>query len=531
MHAQTHYSYAKDDLWIIFNRTGSGDPCLFSSVFHGPDRNNEIEVVPVSPGNRNTRGPYSLVRALHGPNISTEISMLSNLESLKIEDAPLLSFLLGPKCTDSPPKMVRPLSDDEEMIIQSTIDELHLNEAMIRVVHECVRVALDPNPSPPVVLVHGTFGSGKSSVLVAVIELLERILNCMDEADPAMGTRILFVGATNAAVDRVLTQLVQEGFTSLIRVGSRKKIAKELFPFTLHGLGSDEDDVLELKDMLRMARTKAEADSIREEIRIVSEGQLGRRRELIETVRVVGATCAACTFPVLQGCKFRLCILDECSQMVEPLSLLALGKFGCERAILVGDPQQLRPVLLSSLALDSADANSGRYRTVHHNSEGNDDGEERVGEGLSKTLFMRLMRCGLEPIMLRTQYRCHPVISAIANKLFYDGKLLDGITAEDRLPIVPGLPPVVLCHAERGKEEADRFGSFFNEQEAQAVCAFTEILVVSFGVPAFQIGIIALCEFSLPHPLFLNNIRLIPRSFSPYLCIQTKLKSLGLPSC
>ena len=38
--------------------------------------------------------------------------------------------------------------------------------------------------------------------------------------------------------------------------------------------------------------------------------------------------------------------------------------------------------------------------------------------------------------MLRTQYRCHPIISAIANNLFYDGKLLDGLSENDRVPLV-----------------------------------------------------------------------------------------------
>ena len=34
--------------------------------------------------------------------------------------------------------------------------------------------------------------------------------------------------------------------------------------------------------------------------------------------------------------------------------------------------------------------------------------------------------------MLHTQYRCHPDISAIANQLFYNCQLNDGITSLDR---------------------------------------------------------------------------------------------------
>lgn len=38
--------------------------------------------------------------------------------------------------------------------------------------------------------------------------------------------------------------------------------------------------------------------------------------------------------------------------------------------------------------------------------------------------------------MLRTQYRCHPVISDLANSLFYQGQLLDGIQGADREPVL-----------------------------------------------------------------------------------------------
>ena len=45
--------------------------------------------------------------------------------------------------------------------------------------------------------------------------------------------------------------------------------------------------------------------------------------------------------------------------------------------------------------------------------------------------------------MLHTQYRCHPHISAIANQLFYNCQLNDGVTADDR----PALVVSTLCDA------------------------------------------------------------------------------------
>ena len=192
------------------------------------------------------------------------------------------------------------------------------------------------------------------------------------------------------------------------------------------------------------------------EIAAVKEGKMEERRKMLGTVRIIGATCNACTFDILQKRTFRLVIMDECSQTIEPLSLLSMAPFKCERAVLVGDPQQLRPVLSSSRILDQKDSQASATGGTIRN------------EGLAKTMFVRIVNCGINPILLRTQYRvcfiylfqfffslffkqCHPAISGIASKLFYGGKLLNGITERDREPLVPGLPPVVFCEAADGK--------------------------------------------------------------------------------
>jgi superfamily I DNA and/or RNA helicase len=43
---------------------------------------------------------------------------------------------------------------------------------------------------------------------------------------------------------------------------------------------------------------------------------------------------------------------------------------------------------------------------------------------------------GSVPTLLRTQYRCHPYISAVANNLFYGGMLEDGISQTQRKPLL-----------------------------------------------------------------------------------------------
>ncbi|CAN0597876.1 unnamed protein product, partial [Ectocarpus sp. 12 AP-2014] len=41
---------------------------------------------------------------------------------------------------------------------------------------------------------------------------------------------------------------------------------------------------------------------------------------------------------------------------------------------------------------------------------------------LEKTLFVRLAKLGVKPVLLGRQYRCHPQMSALASRLFYQGR-------------------------------------------------------------------------------------------------------------
>ena len=69
--------------------------------------------------------------------------------------------------------------------------------------------------------------------------------------------------------------------------------------------------------------------------------------------------------------------------------------------------------------------------------------------------------------------RCHPSIAAVSNHSFYGGRLLDGCTAADRGPLLPGLPPL-LCLDVRGSQQyASGSGSASNQAEARAVVQVT----------------------------------------------------------
>ncbi len=133
------------------------------------------------------------------------------------------------------------------------------------------------------------------------------------------------------------------------------------------------------------------------------------------------------------------------------MSLLPLARFGCERLLAVGDPKQLPPTLASTSSLhDEAVVGTAQDET------------------LSKALFVRLSTY-FEPILLRTQYRCHPELTCVPNALFYQGKLIDGVDPSERAPLVAGLPPLVFCNVVSGREQRQQDDvsgtSVFNETE------------------------------------------------------------------
>ena len=102
---------------------------------------------------------------------------------------------------------------------------------------------------------------------------------------------------------------------------------------------------------------------------------------------------------------FDAVVIDEAAQATEPATLIPLRwlKPGGV-AVLVGDPRQLAPTLLS---------------------------RGRVAECLGRSLFERLQLAGAETHLLSVQYRMAPRIRAFPSTTFYGGKLVDGTSGGD----------------------------------------------------------------------------------------------------
>ncbi|XP_038061015.1 uncharacterized protein LOC119731816 [Patiria miniata] len=487
-------SYGKEDIWVI-SKDLTFDPrstFLARSVYHGPSSNNDVEIEPLYGYSTSNWTSSCTVHALLACNASSELTCLNNIqEYINARSVPILPFLLGNRCDEAQSVVRSRLSafkppahqacsnyrslgcsaQDIEQIATGMIERHHLNTdqaAALRRIALMFQQASNENANPePVTLIHGVFGAGKSFLLAITVLFLLQLFELSDalypgDASQQLPWKLLIASTTNVAVDRILLGLLQLGFEDFIRVGSIKKIAKPVLPYSVHA--SDKKDSQEIRDLYEMLKTDLTPTEKHHVRRSIERQRLGRNKDLLGSVRVVGVTCAACTFPCMSSLKFPVILLDECSQMTEPSSLLPIARFQCEKLVLVGDPKQLDPTIQGSEA-------------AHRH-------------GLEQTLFNRLILLGCEPILLRTQYRCHPTISAIANCLFYDQQLIDGVSSKDRPPLAP-IPTLCFYSVSSGKECCASDGSYYNEQEASFVIFLIETLVL-LGVEPADIGVITL---------------------------------------
>jgi regulator of nonsense transcripts 1 len=190
-------------------------------------------------------------------------------------------------------------------------------------------------------------------------------------------------------------------------------------------------------------------------------------REILTNADVICCTCVGAGDPRLAKFKFRTVLIDESTQSAEPECMIPLV-LGCKQVVLVGDHQQLGPVIMNKKAAKA---------------------------GLNQSLFERLVILGCAPIRLNVQYRMHPCLSEFPSNMFYEGSLQNGVTMQQRLRRDVDFPwPVIdspmMFWSNLGTEEISASGtSYLNRTEASNV----EKIITRFfkaGVQPSDIGII-----------------------------------------
>lgn len=167
---------------------------------------------------------------------------------------------------------------------------------------------------------------------------------------------------------------------------------------------ADEEREYELLKRKRQ-QLSTNIDTARDNGNIASRDAEINRRQIqqgvLDGAHVICATLSGSGHDMFQNLniEFETVIIDEAAQSIELSALIPL-KYGCSKCILVGDPKQLPPTVLSREA--------ARFQ-------------------YEQSLFVRMQANHPNDVhLLDTQYRMHPEISSFPSKAFYDGKLLDG---------------------------------------------------------------------------------------------------------
>lgn len=264
--------------------------------------------------------------------------------------------------------------------------------------------------------IQGPPGTGKTSVLALIARLMvER------------GERVLVTSHTHTAINNALSKIRKEGVPT-VKIGSRA-----------HRRGLDDE--------------------------VVCHPSLAAWGDRPTDGYVIGATPFATCSHRLEGCEFDAILFDEASQITVPLALMAMRKG--KRFILVGDREQLPPVILSRSVLDQD----------------------------SMSAFAALTSSDADhTVMLDETYRMNQSLTAWPSKTYYRDRLRAARGNRDRrlsLRQVPERLRAVFDPTIAGIfiPTLDRSARARNLRDGQLVAELCEAAVAG-GLPPHEIGVI-----------------------------------------
>lgn len=310
-----------------------------------------------------------------------------------------------------------------------------LNQYQLQAVREALR--------NPLTLIQGPPGTGKTITSSSIVFQLAQ----MNKHAKLKNHKIMVCAPSNIVVDH-LAETINKTGVKVVRLCSKSReiISSEAEPLTLHY----QVRSLELRNYATLKKLQGILDE-HGELTKEDEAQYKKlytsaEKLILDNAEIICCTCSSSFDPRLNNYTFSQVLVDEATQAVEPECLLPLLK-GAKKVILVGDHMQLGPVVVC---------------------------REVANAGLKISLFERLVKINVKPVMLQIQYRMHPELSAFSSNAFYDGGLQNGISANDRaIKTSFSWPnpskPILFWHV-RGSEEMSASGtSYLNRYEAEKI--------------------------------------------------------------
>ena len=308
-----------------------------------------------------------------------------------------------------------------------------------------------------VTLILGPPGSGKTSVAA---ELVVQLCKRQD--------KILVCAPSNVAADNLALRL-KEKQVRVLRFYSKGSEVKTNIAdkFAFHSYVHSLACVLHPQHTAKLLASKNYSRNAVKQIIGDDEAQ-ALERDVLSTFPVICSTCSASADAILKDFIFDSVLIDEAAFCCEPEAMIPIITSKCKKLILIGDPKQLRPIIAS---------------------------DEAKNGGLETSLYERLQRIAISTQWLEVQYRMHPDISFFPRTCFYEGRLKDGITAEDRslanLPVNELFKgkPLLFVNCEGEEDYYSNSTSRWNAEEAETTLSVLERLR-QLEVPLNSIGLV-----------------------------------------
>ncbi|KAI0304428.1 SEN1 N terminal-domain-containing protein [Multifurca ochricompacta] len=195
------------------------------------------------------------------------------------------------------------------------------------------------------------------------------------------------------------------------------------------------------------------------------------RMEVLAEADIICSTLSGSGHDSLEALEFDMIIIDEAVQAIELSSLIPL-KYNVARCVMVGDPQQLPPTVIS---------------------------QEATKYFYNQSLFVRLQKLHPDAVhLLSIQYRMHPDISQLPSRVFYGGLLKDGpgMTEKTARPWHASnmFGPYRFLNILRGRETPGPSHSLMNQAEVQVAVALYARLLNEFSSVDFnfRVGVVSM---------------------------------------
>ncbi|XP_038601965.1 probable helicase senataxin [Tachyglossus aculeatus] len=435
---------------------------------------------------------------------------------LSLSRSPLAGTIINPHISDFCPRdSVKPAPEKTVAYLKD------FNEDQKKAIETAYSMVMLHPSLPRICLIHGPPGTGKSRTIIG---LLHRILNETPKERPAPNlnakikrNRVLVCAPSNAAIDELMKKIILEfkekcqnkksplgncGDINLVRLGPEKSISSEVLKFSLDSqvnyrmkkaLPSRDQDLHKRKEALdhqldQLSRQRAmdrcekgeKSQNLDEEIARLSaqREQLasklkevrGRPQEIQSNI-ILGSHIICCTLSTSGGFllesafrrqgyePFSCVIVDEAGQACELETLIPLIH-RCNKLVLVGDPKQLPPTIISLKAQEFGFDQSMMARLCKNL-------ENQVEQNLARKA----------PILQLTfQYRMHPDICLFPSNYIYGRSLKTSrATEEARCSLDWPFLPYLVFDVEDGLERREH-ESYFNFQEIKLVIELIKMI-------------------------------------------------------